>query len=126
MNPLVWTLDDALARRCLVEHVGTLREPQDVLDALPVPERARERMVAFALAQLCRIAQGDNRAAVQACEFLLARCAAPLPEGVKAQADDLLDHMENGRLAYRTADSDSLPGHQDALPDRTTLSLVTK
>ena len=106
MNPLVWTLEDALALRCPVELVGAHRtpngRPEGLLDPLATPS-GREGMRAFALAHLCRLAQGDGRPAVEACRELLARCGAPANEA--PESADLLDLLEGQRLAYRMHDA---------------------
>ena len=111
MNPLFWTLDDALALRCPVELVGAHRtpngRPDGLLDPLATPS-GREGMRSFALAHLCRLAQGDGRPAVEACRELLQRCGnEPAALQATQEGDDLLDAIVQGRNAYRLASVDN-------------------
>jgi len=117
MHPTTWTLDDALALRCPVEAVGTLRPASQVVGpALEPTQTTRERMVAFALAHLCRIAQGDDRAAVDACRELLTRCAPPPGEATGANGPaSWPDWLTSRRLAYQEGDERAHDAQQPAL-----------
>jgi hypothetical protein len=116
MNPLIWTTDDALALRCPVEAVGTLRETQEVIEGRAVPAPAGARIASFALAHLCRIAQGWDHAAVAACRELLARCP-PEPSGAPDPAQaPMPDWLTARRLLYQEEQAGAahaLPGPGD-------------
>lgn len=104
MSPLVWTPSDALALRCPVELVGTLRHDLD--SPGPESDLAKQRLAAFALAQLARLAQGEGRAAVDAARLLLERCAP----AIGGAPQDWPDWMTRERLGYRQEAGDSPAG----------------
>jgi hypothetical protein len=71
---LIWLPDDALAGRCSVEEVGTLREGNESLtlaDGSLSPAALARRLAPIALMHLARLAQGEGRPAVEACRELL-------------------------------------------------------
>ena len=72
---LIWLPEDALQGRCSVADVGTLRpggidlaQPDGTLDVRALARR----LAPVALMHLARLAGGEGRSAVQACEALLA------------------------------------------------------
>ena len=113
-SPIIWTIEDALARRCSVDMVGCVRPEVELSAVTPLPgERAdvaaAKRLAPYALMQLARLASGDGRAAVEACKELLHRAygppaAAQLPDG----AEPWPEWMTARRLAYAES-----AGHTD-------------
>ena len=89
LHPLVWLPEDALAFRCTVEEVGTLRkgareghvEPPGDANAdestLRGDQALARRLAPLALLHLSRLAAGEGRAAVEACRELLDRAYGP-------------------------------------------------
>jgi len=71
---IIWLPDDALAGRCSVDEVGTLREGNESLlspDGSLSPAALARRLAPIALMHLARLAQGEGRPAVEACRELL-------------------------------------------------------
>jgi hypothetical protein len=106
-HPLVWMPDDALARRCSVEQVGTLRvvdlDNSEVTSDLRPDQAMAQRLAGFALMHLARLASGEGRAAVQAACEILSRAYGPAqaPLGVPAQAPAMPEWVDmHKRLAY--------------------------
>jgi len=88
---LVWLPEDALALRCSVEEVGTLRPDVDVLERLGPgreDQQLARRYAPLAVAHLARLAAGEGRSAVAACLALLERAYGPpaAAEGENAHA----------------------------------------
>lgn len=74
MPSRVWQPADALAFRCPVEAVGTLRPASEVLDAIPPALPEPGEMRTRAMLALLRLAEsGDGFAAVRAAELLLSQ-----------------------------------------------------
>jgi hypothetical protein len=93
-----WTLEDALAQRCPVEHVGCLRPPDGLWEPAPLDLRSH------ALANLARLAMGEGRPAVEACVALLANVSRE----TSADNTQFPPWVTARRLAYQEA--------QQALP----------
>jgi|KBSMisStandDraft_5_1062788.scaffolds.fasta_scaffold00198_36 hypothetical protein len=77
---LVWLPEDALALRCSVEEVGTLRPDVDVLERLQTgreDQQLARRYAPLAVAHLARLAAGEGRSAVSACLAILDRAYGP-------------------------------------------------
>ncbi len=109
-----WTPADALAFRCSVEQVGTLKpaqvsgEPGQALSDLARAYAPR------ALRALARIAESsDSRAGVDAARLLLelayppAPQAAPLPE--PQEPEPAPDYLTGQRLSYQNPPGQCLP-----------------
>lgn len=92
----VFTLDDALAKRCELSQVGHLREANEseVLDALD-PSDIRTLALRYApraVANLARLAEGEGRSALEAARLLLSYAYGPpaLPAPPAAPTPDEL------------------------------------
>jgi hypothetical protein len=119
LHPLVWLPADALAFRCTVDEVGTLRKhpsvapPEGAGDAqsqsqgVRLDVEAARRLAPHALLHLARLATGEGRSAVDACKELLLRAygpaqASPSDETTSTPLDPWL---ARSRLSYH-ADND--------------------
>jgi len=77
---LIWLPEDALALRCSVEEVGTLRPGAEVLERLQTgreDQQLARRYAPLAMAHLARLAAADGRSAVSACIAILDRAYGP-------------------------------------------------
>ena len=105
-SPIIWTIEDALARRCSVDMVGCVRPEIELSAVTPLPgERpdvaAAKRLAPYALMQLARLASGDGRAAVEACKELLHRAyGAPAAAQLPVEGQTWPEWMTAQRLAY--------------------------
>jgi len=114
---LLWLPEDALARRCRVEDVGTLRAALPGIDAPPgtrVDQAGAQQLAPLALLHLARLAAGDGRAAVEACRELLARAYGPPAASAPPDGGgEWPEWMGPARLGYMRRADAHVPPHTD-------------